>query len=234
MGFGVNNNKNWYEVSGLQHHSLNIGLPVGFREWKYLFEDNTQHTEKIALVIYHCNFFGHEEIYSRWRSSKATVSETFHWKKTFLSAAKLQFSKKFKENRKQRFKIVQWNKTKVSVNTNYAYSTIGDNPNALSEIIPLLDKFEKIIVLRVMCKEEVLGRKGITPDLFDISSLHEKNWNVFSKKMQEIFKNISIGEWEPNRPEFYLSYDSHLSEEGNAALAEQVKKILNKNQVYVI
>ena len=176
-------------------------------------------------MIYHCNYLVHEQMFSNWRISKGSVSDTFRWKSTFLSAAKLQFSKKFKEGRANRFRLVEWNQKKISVNIQYA------QPNNVStgffdqDLIPLLNHFEKIHVVRVLCKEEVIGRLGINSDLKKLSDIHEKNWHFFIKEIEHL-RNINFEEWSPNDPELYLSHDSHLSELGNIEMANFVDNII--------
>ena len=90
MGFSVNNGNNWWELMGSDSDNiLNLGLPVGIAEWLELAKLYYNGKRDTLLLLYHANWYSHEEQYSRWRQTRQRVHEFFRWKTTLTDCTLL-------------------------------------------------------------------------------------------------------------------------------------------------
>lgn len=222
MGFSVDIGKNWYDLLSTNLRLTNIGLPVGFVEWKNIYENYQLQSAHTALVLYHCNFFSHEEKFSKWRNSNKPIDQFFNWKKNYWQALLLQNSRKYKYQRKERKRTVTWKSRQFLVDLQYAKPNKIYDEVWTEELKKFLSNFKEIKLIRILCKEEVLGRLGVNTELTALANLHENNWLKTLQSLNEL--NIKVQEIVPNEPDFFLTNDSHLSEEGNIFLSNLISK----------
>ena len=235
MGFGVDVGRNWYELGLDTSNWFNAALPVGPCEWGAILDRFYRGNHEHALFVYHPNFIQHGVTYLKWKESGKNVFDHLGWRTSHLGCAKLRLKSQLHERKNQqngRLIYLQDQGRKYKING--VYATIHESnykyiDRVHEALMALLCRFERVTVVRVGIKEQLVPVESQSDLLRSAISQYDELWQSTRAVMEE-HQLISIHEL----PEFNLSaynpYDTHWNSKGNELFAEYLSTEFNDFQ----
>ncbi len=232
MGFGVDIGSNWYELGMDASNWFNAALPVGPCEWAEILNRFYRGSHKHALFIYHPNFMLHGVTYLKWKKTGKSVFEHLGWKTSLLDCAKIRIRSvaRDRENRRVgRVLYVRDGGEVYKINSTYSSvseSDLGYLSEVYSALMRVLCRFERVTVVRVRIKEEMVPVDLQNDFLRRTFNQYDALWASAKDAMQR-HDFISFHE----APSFGLSaynpYDTHWNSKGNECFAKYLTTKFN-------
>jgi hypothetical protein len=234
MGIAVDNGSNWYEHAVDDRSWLNLGLPVGFKEWSALVDRYHTGCKTLAIILYHPNMWIHCEMYRRWRESGLGVFSALKWKTSLSKCTHIYIRRLLSKRRLLRngswIEFTQ-NSNRYQIDANYARIQDSEVDTVFLKHITTLEsitrRFRSVMIIRLPIKQELLPEKAGTKPLVSLISQYDRFWNLTKEHFQD-WSSVSF-----HQPAcFLLSHfhtdDSHWNVDGNLAFAKWLKHHLER------
>jgi hypothetical protein len=232
MGQAVDVGENWYDLLPLGDDWVNLGLPVGIKQWARLQQAHAAAADRTAVVIYHPNIWPHCAIYRRWERSGVDVFEAFRWKTSFWSC--LRLAGKFALKKQRGLAKGNWIRLPAAgqtyeVDCLYSFFDPQDDPTIFDEGITLLNtflgRFKHSYIIRIPCKTEPVPAAFQTQKWFAILDNYNLMWN---RTVAALNPTIKALDWRDRfEMKHYHAFDTHWNPAGNILFAEMLRHILN-------
>ena len=223
MGLGVDNGCNWYECDPRFDSWLNLGFPVGIREWVALLAKHHRGDRRRLLILYHPNTWNMSWQYARWRASGRGVFAHFGWKTGRLACWRLALQKRLAQRRQvaagdllrfrqgafdyeapARFTFFNWHGKEQFVAT------------ILDELRTCLRRFEHAFVVRVPVKQQLVPQEHRNPTLDATLANYDELWQQTTDALGEA---ATCTELDGFNLDDYLPRDVHWNGRGNRKAA---------------
>ena len=234
LGIAVNEGENWFDASLASDQWLNLGMPVGIREWSALARIHHRGEPRFALLIYHPNIWITCQIYDRWRASGQGAFNALRWKTGWLDCQLLAIRRTFRISRAKLNR--QWLRTEhdgqqYEIDANYCvYDPIANArtiSSGLASLSELLGRFDRVMVVRVPVKQEVAHSLAREHSIIRARESIDRMWEITK---QHFYGAASISFHYPDT--FTLSHfhpnDSHWNANGNAHFSNWINHTLSR------
>lgn len=215
MGFSVDNNYNWYDFLNSKNY-LNIGIPVGAKQFYNLYKELYRGDHSMLLILYHPNFW---IVGKSFEGIKSNIIEEKAWKTDFYSSLKL-YKKKYKAYflNDTSLEIKYFNHRNFLFNNRYAWFDFEDKEfieEQLKYWNLIVSKFKKIKVYRVPIKEQFLKNNVLNEN-------YDRGWNIFYENTLQ-HSNIQVFDL-VNKFDLldYLQFDTHWNKSGNLKMYQNL------------
>ena len=217
MGVGVNIGENWYELLDLGENYFNIGFPVSTVNHINRLDALYRGAAENLYFIYHPNIWFTSHIFREATEYDLLIDEYMRWNK--LGAGTLQRIKFSYSAYIKRFmgieSVVTYQNKNYLVSGRYCLSvsaTCNANvQNETSNLRSLFSRFNKVTVIRVPIKEEVLFRHNVYR--------YEANQKVLDGLWCKLCEDVSFDNCIDLSRCFsaddYHCYDNHWNSKGN-------------------
>lgn len=232
MGFGVDVGLNWYDLALNAQRWFNAALPVGPMEWCAILDRYYRGNYGHALFIYHPNFMQHGVAYLKWKKTGRNVFDYMGWQTSWLKCAKMRLRNLVRHNQRLNDgSLIYYREKGVKYKINGRYVVLDDRDfkyfNEVSGmLLRLLKRFDRVTVLCVKIKEELVPEEYQTQCLKASLKQYDVFWNVTRMALE---KHESIEFYDA--PEFGLSaynpYDTHWNALGNRLFADYISREFN-------
>ncbi|MBA6233489.1 MULTISPECIES: hypothetical protein [unclassified Colwellia] len=235
LGVGVDDGKNWYELSGIYNDSFNISFPVSNFHHNKCLDLQYKGSAKKLIYIYHPNLWFTSLGFYNAHKENLNIFEYYNWKTDYKSFFKIYAKYCIKNLRK----LIQGNYKFLYNDVNYRYNTNYVKFNAeesqdfihqeKKQINNILSRFKDIIVVKIPVKEQLISKLNENKALDSLISNYESSWDIFKNMaMQENVSFVDLtDEFEL---EDYLPLDTHWSEKGNQKFHSLLKKYLSSEK----
>lgn len=226
MGFSVDDGDNWYDDGLFRRGALNLGLPVGLREFEILL--NRLHTGpcETAVFFYHPNIWSHHFSYASWRQSGQSTFEHFRWDMTLTGALERtgRMIEVMRGKAAGRPIVAEIDGVYHLLNPCYSRFDI-DRHRAIYDagsatILGVLRRFRRVLVFRIPTKEELSVRHLEYAPLVALRINHLDGWRYFETKVVSRLANCVVHDGAGYSLTDYLPCDTHWSREGNSKMKE--------------
>lgn len=222
MGIAVDEGCHWYEDSLAANDWLNLGLPVGIREWHKLVRIHHNGCKRKVILLYHPNIWVIEQMYAKWRKSGKGVFTALRWKRGWVQCIWLTIRRNARIRRSKRLRTYfleskdeGWFEIDASY-CNTDRNAIGDVLEAgLTELGAILKEFENVEVIRVPIKSELSVSYSREPSIVALRQRIDELWTTSVNSLSR-FPQIRFHKPNIFNLSDYHQLDSHWNRIGNA------------------
>lgn len=234
MGMSVNEGQNWYEIALDAQRWLNAAMPVGPQNHINLLESLYRGPHHTLIYLYHPNLWSTAKVYTEAALCKRSIFQYLNWRTSRTST----FSLYPKWISKELIKILsgysvykKWGNKDFHFNSRYCWFDLNKNHTfaieQMKKINTLFSSFNKVIVLRVLVKEQCLDSCESTPHIEALKVNYDNLWNFFTSHLNKNVKTYQLDSQEFNHNHFH-PYDTHWNQSGNKLFAEYLAPVLIK------
>lgn len=232
MGMAVSNGENWHELCLPQRDWLNLGIAVGFAEWKALLERYHRGERNRAVLLYHPNVWQHCAMYDRWKTSQSGLFEALRWRINWWACLHLALRKYFIRHLEIfRGGLIELNYKGFPYNIDCRYAFIDSRQyNGLiskwaSQLTSLLSSFKTVDVIRLRVKQEMALPMRNNEILTRTVATYDDLWTMACNNLSQL---QSIRFFEPDffMLDHYHERDTHWNRLGNAAFANWLSTVI--------
>jgi hypothetical protein len=221
MGFAVNNGDNWYDDSRFSDNFLNLGLPVGAAQMRCMLDHLYSGSSEIGVFIYHANVWEISTGFYKWSTQDIGAFQAFNWN-TDLEKCLDKTLEKIKSFR-QKFGTEHTIKRLDGADylLNYNYARFSPEKNAVrydeiaSEFRAMLERFERVVVLRIPTKEEVAAASCEDERLAPLVESHQAGWSFFKQSITGLPKPVTLIDSSGFTLADFHPFDTHWNSRGN-------------------
>jgi hypothetical protein len=231
MGFVVDNGLNWYEKC-LDESWLNLGLPIGARQTESLFNALYQGSARTALVLYHPNLWMQTRVFEICRARGGSVTKAMGWQTDFWPCVKLALRRlrwRGSNIRRGELLVFRQGGSKYEMDTLYSKVDFAVDANVAPLVLDtserILARFERVIVVRTLIKQEMVPGKFQNDLLRSSLRNYDEGWELFQKRLGG-HPHIEFHVTEGFTLEDFFPQDNHWTPEGNEKFARLVRQWL--------
>lgn len=230
MGIAVNNGENWHEQCLCGDGWLNLGLAVGIREWSELLAMHHDGPKELAVLLYHPNIWTHCLMYESWRASKLDVFKALRWKTDWTGCAWILLRKNLLGrllNRKRWLKVSLESGPACEVDTSYSRVPDEKMPGVfdrnITKLISLLAPFQRVAVVRLRTKQELVPSAFVTPALGGLLSQYDLLWEKTLTCLSSV-RTIEVHVPKIFSMRHFHTHDTHWNADGNRVFSDWMLK----------
>ncbi len=225
MGFAVNNGENWWDLT-LNDDWINLSLPVGVNRIRQLYESIYCGKRKLAVVLYHPNFWQYAKQYLAQSTSGKSVSEYFGWQVDEEFCRLLQVKtlrlREAKVANGQAIAFVENDIPHYMESEIYRFDFERERDvveMALEHWCELLSEFDRVVVIRGRMKQELCPDQHRTSKLEVTCAEFDKGWQIFLSGLSPRVDNLEAYESSCIGYEHFYPAEGHWTANGNKAFA---------------
>lgn len=234
MGLGVDEDANWWKLALQEKAWLNLGLPVGIRWMKRLFEQVHRGPCKRLVFVYHPNLIPLSRQFDRLSETQKDPFRAFGWKTGILECLMLTLRGFFKRRRMisaGELLILPRQLGGHEIDCRYCRYDLADGTEyaerSFIELCELFQAFDECIVIRASIKQEVVGDPHRTPTLRAIQTNYAEVWQLLRRKLSTK-RNVRVIEPHVFGLQHFFPYDTHWNQEGNRVFSKLVGAALQQ------
>jgi hypothetical protein len=231
MGFAVDNGWNWHEKC-LDGSWINLGLPIGARQMESLFNAIYQGPARTALVLYHPNLWMQTRVFELCRVRGGPIMKAMGWQTDFWPCVKLALRRlRWRRHnlRKGELLVFRQGGRKYEMDALYSKVNFLADPEVVSLVLDtmgrILARFERVIVIRTLIKQEMVPVKFRNDLLRSSLCNYDEGWELFQNQLGS-HPRIEFHVTEGFTLEDFFPQDNHWTPEGNEKFARQVQRLL--------
>ena len=232
MGFAVDEGLNWFDRALAHDEWLNLGLPVGPVQLESLFRTVYRGDARLALVVYHPNFWTHAKQYGLWAASGQGAFEFFHWETDRKACFQMQLRAlqsraiKVQEGRAASFAMagaawfIDSGRDCFDFTSDYAWFQQG-----LQALERMLAPFSRVLVVRAPVKTQACPPQHRTEHFRRTLRNYDLGWRL----LQDHLPRLVHAEFHDPGPFDLTDFhplDLHWNEQGNARFAQCIAHLL--------
>ena len=235
MGLGVDDGCNWYELlSEVKNNYLNVAMPVGVYENIQAIKKFQQRPARHLLYIYHPNIWKISGQFRAARTAGVDIFTHLRWRSSRRSALAIMPKWAMRSLMRRSLHDDRCLPTGFQYASDYCYFPHRESELAeisrqetVMDFIALFSLFEKVTMVRVPTKEQIIYLSGLDTSLRHLIENYDELWSNLISHVQTLdTETITFDACSSEifSTEGFLPNDNHWSPQGNFQFANFISE----------